>query len=120
VDDNEDFVEMLAVLVRDAGHDVRTALDGGAALSIALSYHPDVVLLDLGLPVLSGIDVARKLRQHPETATAHVVALTGWGTDDDRRQTSEAGFDLHLTKPTDPSTLERLLAEIAVEGRGHV
>jgi CheY-like chemotaxis protein len=80
------------------------------------AVHPDVVLLDLGLPVMSGMEVARELRQHAETATAHLVALTGWGQAEDRRQTREAGFDLHLTKPTDPNALERLLADVASAG----
>ncbi len=113
VDDNADLVEMLAAGVSALGHDVRKALDGRSALSAAISYRPDVVLLDLGLPVMGGIEVARQLRRRPETATARLVALTGWGQAEDRRQTEEAGFDRHLTKPTDPKTLERLLAEFA-------
>jgi len=111
VDDNADLVEMLALLVEAAGHDVRKALDGRSAVSAALAYRPDVVLLDLGLPVMSGLEVARELRGRQETAHVRLVALTGWGQAEDRRQTEEAGFDRHLTKPADPETLNRLLQE---------
>jgi PAS domain S-box-containing protein len=113
VDDNVDLVEMLAIVVEGLGHDVRKALDGRTAISAATAYRPDVVLLDLGLPVISGIDVARQLRQRPETAHVYLVALTGWGQAEDRARTREAGFDHHLTKPTDPRALEQLLYEVA-------
>lgn len=113
VDDNVDLVEMLAIVVTQLGHDVRKALDGRSAIAAALSYRPDVVLLDLGLPVINGIEVARELRQRPETASARLIALTGWGQPEDRVRTREAGFDAHLTKPTDPGTLGRVLGEIA-------
>ena len=104
---------MLGLVVSGLGHEVRKALDGRSAVSAALSYRPDVVLLNLGLPLMTGIEVARELRRHPETADTQLVALTGWGQMEDRRQTQEAGFDHHLTKPTDPKTLERLLTEFA-------
>jgi PAS domain S-box-containing protein len=113
VDDNTDLVEMLALSVEGMGHDVRTALDGQSAISAALSYVPDVVLLDLGLPIVNGLDVARALRRHRNLANVRLVALTGWGQEYDRRHTSEAGFDYHLTKPTDPEILERLLAHFS-------
>jgi PAS domain S-box-containing protein len=116
VDDNADLVEMLAVLVAGLGHDVRKALDGRSAVSAAMAYRPDVVLLDLGLPVMSGIEVARELRRFPEMAAVRLVALTGWGQAEDRQRTAEAGFDRHLTKPTDPETLKALLAELAEGG----
>jgi CheY-like chemotaxis protein len=115
VDDNADLVEMLAAVVTSLGHDVRKALDGSTALSAAMAYQPDVVLLDLGLPVMGGMDVARELKRNPATARARLVALTGWGQAEDRRLTTLAGFDQHLTKPTDPKTLERLLAKFAAE-----
>jgi CheY-like chemotaxis protein len=113
VDDNADLVEMLVTMVAGLGHDVRKALDGRSAVSAGLAYEPDVVLLDLGLPLLSGIEVARELRRSPALAKTLLVALTGWGQVEDRRQTQEAGFDFHLTKPADPETLERLLATFA-------
>jgi CheY-like chemotaxis protein len=113
VDDNADLVDMLATVVINLGHDVRKALDGRTALAAATVYHPDVVLLDLGLPVMSGIEVARELRRSPDGAGLRLVALTGWGQPEDRRQTEEAGFDQHLTKPTDPQALAALLARYA-------
>jgi PAS domain S-box-containing protein len=115
VDDNYDLVQMLDLAIQAMGHEVRTALDGQSAISAALSYRPDVVLLDLGLPIVSGLDVARELRRHPEMTNLRLVALTGWGQDDDRRHTSEAGFDYHLTKPTDPDELQTVLAKFASE-----
>ena len=118
VDDNADLVEMLAVAVECAGHDVRTALDGRTAISAALSYRPDVMLLDLGMPLMGGLEVARELRQHPEMANLRLVAVTGWGQVEDRRRTQEAGFDHHLTKPTDPQKMQDLLTQIANERAG--
>jgi CheY-like chemotaxis protein len=113
VDDSADLVEMLGLVVEGFGHDVRKTLDGRSAIAVALAYRPDVVLLDLGLPVISGEDVARELRRHPEMAATRLVALTGWGQAEDRRRTKDAGFDDHLTKPTDPRELQRLLADVA-------
>jgi PAS domain S-box-containing protein len=113
VDDNADLVEMLALSIEAAGHQVRKALDGPGALLAAMEYHPDVVLLDLGLPRMSGIEVAGELRRRPETADTTLVALTGWGQEEHQRATQAAGFDYHLTKPTDPQELHRLLADIA-------
>lgn len=84
---------MLKLTVEGMGHEVRTALDGLSAISAAVSYRPDVVFLDLGLPIISGLDVARELRRHREIAHMRLVALTGWGQEEDRRHTSEAGFD---------------------------
>ncbi|MBP1636553.1 MAG: arcB 2, partial [Acidobacteria bacterium] len=120
VDDNADAVQMLATVLEYAGHDVRKALDGRNAVSTALSYRPDVVLLDLGLPGMSGLDVARELRRHAETAGARLVAVTGWGQAEDRERTRAAGFDHHLTKPANPEELWELLRRIAGElaGRG--
>lgn len=115
VDDNADLVEMIALVVESAGHEVRKAFDGSSAMSTALSYRPDVMLLDVGLPGLNGIEVARELRRRPEMVATRIIAITGWGQTDDRRRTAEAGFDAHLTKPTDPETLQRLLSEFAKE-----
>jgi PAS domain S-box-containing protein len=113
VDDNADLLELLATCVEAAGHTVRRARDGQSAVSVALSYRPDVMLVDLGLPGLSGIEVARELRRHPEMKSTRLVALTGWGQPEDRRRTEEAGFDRHLIKPVDADAIERLLAEYA-------
>jgi two-component system CheB/CheR fusion protein len=109
VDDNEDAVESLAALLRTAGHSVQIAYDGAAAISLAETARPDVVVLDLGMPRMSGFEVARWLRRQPWGAAIRLVAVTGWGQDEDRRRSREAGFDSHLTKPVDP---DELLAEI--------
>jgi CheY-like chemotaxis protein len=99
------------------GYDVRTAADGVEALEVAAAFRPEVVLLDLGLPRLSGYEVAQRLRGLEGCAGAFLVALTGWGQDQDRRRSREAGFDRHLVKPVDPDALDALLRE-AVPGNG--
>jgi signal transduction histidine kinase/CheY-like chemotaxis protein len=114
VDDNGDAADSLAVLLRLMGNDVRTARDGPAALEAAGAYRPDVVLLDLGLPRMSGYEVCRRLREGHFANGPLVVALTGYGQDEDRRRTREAGFDHHLVKPVNPDELGEVLAE----GRG--
>jgi PAS domain S-box-containing protein len=115
VDDNPDFVQMLELAIEGMGHDVRKALDGRTGIAAALSYRPDVVILDLGLPIVSGLEVARQLRQHHEMAATRLIALTGRGQEEDRRRTAAGGFDYHLTKPTNPEELERLLAGFAAD-----
>jgi signal transduction histidine kinase len=110
VDDNADAAESLALLLRLRGHDVHLAPDGPAALALAGQCAPDVVLLDLGLPGMDGHEVGRRLRLQPGLDKALVVALTGSGTEDDRRLSREAGFDHHVVKPIDPEELDRLLA----------
>ncbi len=117
VDDSADLVEMLSLVVERAGHEVQKALDGQTALSAARTFQPDVLLLDLGLPDMSGIDVAHALRRDPATAGVCLVALTGRGQVEDQRQTAEAGFDRHLTKPTEPDSLLQLLAELSQANR---
>ena len=114
VDDNVDLVEMLAMVVEGAGHHVRKAFDGRSAISAALEYQPDLILLDVGMPDLNGTEVAKELRRHRELSGARIVALTGWGQAEDRQRTADAGFDDHLTKPADPATIERILEEVAV------
>jgi CheY-like chemotaxis protein len=110
VDDNVDAAESLAMLLRLGRHDVRTAHDGPTALQVAEAFRPEVVLLDIGLPRMDGYEVARQLREREGMGKALLVALTGYGQDEDRRRSLEAGFDAHLTKPADPSVLQRLLA----------
>jgi PAS domain S-box-containing protein len=110
VDDNRDAVESLARLLRLAGHEVQLAIDGPSALEAAAAYRPEVVLLDIGLPGMSGHDVARQLRATPEGRGLLLVAVSGWGQEDDRRRSREAGFDHHLVKPVDPDALRQLLA----------
>jgi CheY-like chemotaxis protein len=110
VDDNEDAAESLAALLEISGYEVRTAFDGLAALAVAFEFTPDAVILDLGMPGLSGYEVASRLRADERTRNAILVALTGWGQDDERRKTREAGFDHHLVKPIEPGALNTLLA----------
>jgi two-component system, chemotaxis family, CheB/CheR fusion protein len=113
VDDNVDTAESLALLLRLKGHEVETAHDGPAALERASSFHPEVVLLDIGLPGLDGYQVASRLRQQSRTAKALLVALTGYGQEEDQHLAREAGFDHHLTKPVDLLVIYELLARPA-------
>lgn len=110
VDDNADAAESLAVLLRLGGHQVRIAHDGPGALADAAAELPDLVFLDLGMPGMDGYEVARRIRQDPGLRRVILVALTGWGQEQDRRRTRETGFDHHLTKPADPEALHQLLA----------
>jgi PAS domain S-box-containing protein len=112
VDDNRDAAESLAMMLHMMGNEVRTAHDGLEAVAAAEAFRPDVVLLDLGMPKLNGYAAARRIRQQPWGRDMALVALTGWGQDDDRRKSKEAGFDHHLVKPVEASALERLLAEL--------
>jgi signal transduction histidine kinase/ActR/RegA family two-component response regulator len=110
VDDNVDAAEMLAALLAAHGHDVRTAHRGEAALATAGTFRPEVALLDIGLPDIDGYELARRLRGVAGADPLHLVALTGWGQDGDRARALAAGFDRHLTKPTEP---ELVLAAVA-------
>jgi signal transduction histidine kinase/DNA-binding response OmpR family regulator len=113
VDDNVDGAESLATLLRLVGHEVRVAHDGPAGIEAAAGWRPDVVVLDIGLPGMSGYEVARHLRTRPETQDAVLVAATGYGRDEDRKRSREAGFDHHLVKPVDLATLRPLLDSIS-------
>jgi len=94
------------------GHDTRTADDGLQALEVAESLRPDLVLLDIGMPRLNGYDTCRQLREQAWARGVVIVALTGWGQDDDRRRSREAGFNHHLVKPVDRSALVTLLSAL--------
>jgi signal transduction histidine kinase/ActR/RegA family two-component response regulator len=111
-DDNSDSATSLGILLNDAGYDVRTAGDGAQALETAAQFRPDVVLLDIGMPKLNGYEVARHVRRQPWGRNVLLIAVTGWGGADHRQQTTQAGFDHHLTKPVDPAALIRLLASV--------
>jgi len=110
VDDNEDAAATLALLLGLMGHETRTANDGLAALAVTDEFHPDVALLDIGMPKLNGYDTARRLRQDSWGRDMLLVALSGWGQDADRLKSSKAGFDMHLVKPVDIAEIQRLLA----------
>ncbi|MGJ7914779.1 ATP-binding protein [Massilia sp. LXY-6] len=109
-DDNADAVEMLRALLEIEGHRVDVAGDGLAALEAAAAFLPDVAFLDIGMPGLNGYEVARRLRATPALAHARLVAVTGWGTQEDRARSEAAGFDAHLTKPVDLDVLKAIIA----------
>jgi PAS domain S-box-containing protein len=109
VDDNRDTADSLRMLLSLGGREVRTAGDGIQAVTEAEQFRPDLVLLDIGLPVMDGYEVAREIRSRPWGSETVLVALTGWSREEDRILTKQAGFDYHLTKPADPKELEALL-----------
>ena len=110
VDDNQDAADSLGMLLQLLGAEVLVVHDGRAALEALDSFRPGVVVLDLGMPGMSGLEVARRMREDPAHRAITLVALTGWGQRDDRRRTREAGFDYHLVKPADLTVLRRILA----------
>jgi signal transduction histidine kinase/CheY-like chemotaxis protein len=110
VEDHLDAAESLRILLEMTGYEVRVAHTGPDGLTAAETYRPDVVVCDIGLPGMDGYRVARALRENPATAAARLIALTGYGQEEDRRRAREAGFDEHLTKPADPAVLGSLLA----------
>jgi len=112
VDDNHDSAESIATLLQISGHRTFVVHDGVSAVEAAEHLRPDVVLLDVGLPKLSGIDACRRIRSHPWGKGMVIVALTGWGQESDRSKTREAGFDAHLVKPVDYADLLQLLAAL--------
>lgn len=112
VDDNVDAANSLALALRLSGQRVRVAYDGETALSFVAEDPPEAVLLDLGMPGMDGYQVAQRLRGNPATCKILIVALTGWGQDEDRRKSHDAGFDHHLVKPVDPIVVNRVLAAL--------
>jgi CheY-like chemotaxis protein len=110
VDDNRDSTESLARLLRLTGHKVETALDGATGLKAARSHRPEVIFLDIGLPEMDGYEIAKLLRQDRDLAKVTLIAMTGFGQEEDRRKAQEAGFDGHMVKPADPVDVEKLLA----------
>jgi CheY-like chemotaxis protein len=117
-DDNSDAVEALALQLRLAGHDVRSANDGVEALEVAETFAPQVVLLDLGMPRMDGYETAREIRRKWWGKSATLVALTGWGGQQDRQKTSDAGFDAHLVKPVTEFDLFQAIASARTPSRG--
>jgi CheY-like chemotaxis protein len=108
-DDNQDAADTLAMILELAGHEVRVAHDGRTAFAVAADFRPEFALLDLGMPTLSGYELATALRAETWGRDMQLIALTGWGQDADRQSAAAAGFDRHLTKPVDPSVIEELL-----------
>jgi len=112
VDDNADAAETLLMLLEVLGHSVRVFHDGIAALDSAIADPPDVMLVDIGLPGIDGYEVARRARREPRLSGVKLVALTGYGMEEDKQKSKAAGFDVHLVKPVDASTLEKLVARL--------
>ncbi|MES2570599.1 MAG: ATP-binding protein [Verrucomicrobiota bacterium] len=110
VDDNVDTAQALMRLLKRAGHDLHVAYDGYSALEKARAYRPEVVLLDIGLPEMDGYEVAARMREEPQCANALIIALSGYGQEEDRRRSKAAGFDYHLVKPADMGELTQLLS----------
>jgi CheY-like chemotaxis protein len=117
VDDNLDAAESLGMLLEMLGHEVHTAHDGLEAVGAVAQFQPDVVLLDIGLPKLNGYEAARRIREQNGGTGPVLVALTGWGQEEDRRLSKEAGFDHHMTKPVDFADLQKVLGEIGPEAK---
>src|SRR6202521_579975 len=111
VDDNQDSAESLATLLKLTGHEVHIAHDGLEAVEEAAAFQPQVVLLDIGLPGINGYEAARRIREQQRSKALTLVALTGWGQEEDRRRSEEAGFDAHMVKPVDFPPLIKLLDE---------
>ena len=112
VDDNVDSADSIAMLLQVSGHEVRVVYSGQDALDMAGKYQPDIVLLDIGLPVMDGYEVARRLRKHPELKEVKLIAVTGYGQESDRLQSQEAGFDYHLVKPVDAQKLQEVMVAV--------
>lgn len=115
VDDNRDSADSLAMLLRLTGNEVHTGYDGLEGVETAERLQPDVVLLDIGMPNLNGHDACRRIREEAWGKDMVLIALTGWGQEEDRRRTVEAGFDAHMVKPVDPTALLKLLASLSVQ-----
>lgn len=112
VDDNQDAAISLSMLLRLQGHEVRVTHNGASALELAASFRPSVIFLDIGMPGMDGYEVARRVRNTPDLENTILAALTGWGQQEDRRRTAEAGFDHHLVKPPEPQAVEAVLAAL--------
>jgi CheY-like chemotaxis protein len=109
VDDNVDAADTLTLLLRNGGHDVHTAYGGRDAIQIADTLRPDVVLLDIQMPKMSGYDLVRELRRYERAPRPLLIAVSAWGQESDKLASKQAGFDHHLTKPVDPEALLRLV-----------
>jgi CheY-like chemotaxis protein len=118
VDDNHDAADSLAMFLKFLGASVQVAYDGTTAIDMVARSQVEIVLLDIGMPMLDGYEVARRLRELPESRDLLLIAMTGWGQEEDKRRTTLAGFDHHLVKPVDPVKLERLLAQYSPKSSG--
>ncbi len=114
-DDNRDAAMSLAMMLNLMGNDAKTAHDGLEALDVAAAFRPELILLDIGMPRLNGYDTARQIREQPWGKSIVLVALTGWGQEEDRRKSQDAGFDFHMVKPIEPAALEKLLTGLKAD-----
>ena len=115
VDDNIDAAGTLEMMLKFMGNEVRTAHDGLEGLEAAAAFAPEAILMDIGMPELNGYEACRRMRQEPWGKNIVIVALTGWGQDEDKRRSREAGFNGHLVKPVEPAAIEKLLASLEPE-----
>ncbi len=116
MDDNRDSAISLGMMLELMGNEVRTAHDGLEAVKAAEVFRPDVVLMDIGLPKLNGYEAARRIRGQTWGGDMVLIAVTGWGQEDDKRRSKEAGFNFHMVKPVEPAALEKLLAGLLTPG----
>jgi PAS domain S-box-containing protein len=112
VDDHEDSAKIMAIMLKKMGNEPRTAFNGAEAIEVAEVFRPDLIFLDIGMPKLNGYDAARRIREQPWGRDILLVALTGWGQEEDKRRSREAGFNFHLIKPIEPGALKKLLADL--------
>jgi DNA-binding response OmpR family regulator len=117
-DDDQDSAESLAMLFQMMGHDVRAAQNGLAAVDLAESFRPHLIVLDIGMPGVDGNEACRRIRQHSWGQAAIIAALTGWTRDEDKDRSEQAGFDHFLVKPVDPKALDALIAAVAARHAG--
>ena len=120
VDDNLPSAMTLTWVMEANGHDVRTCDNGRDAVVLAKAFHPDVVLLDIGMPIMDGLETCQALRKDPETAATVIVAQTAWGDAHMRAETASAGFDFHIVKPLDLDEVERIVALSATRRHGRL
>jgi DNA-binding response OmpR family regulator len=118
VDDNHDSALSLAMVLSIMGHETRTAHDGETALATAEEFHPDVVLLDIGLPKMNGYEVAQRIREKTWGTAMFLIAVTGWGQAEDRARSAEVGLNMHMVKPVEPSVLQAVLAGLNRSANG--
>lgn len=114
IDDNKDLTEIMCDLIGFLGHKTICSQDGKDGIAMAKEHHPDVIICDIGLPVMDGYEVAQQLRKDDEIKETFLIALSGYAGPEDRKRSREAGFDRHLAKPADISAIERVIAEAAM------
>ncbi|MEA5093401.1 MAG: response regulator [Sedimentibacter saalensis] len=114
IDDNKDLTEIMCDLIGFLGHKTICSQDGKDGIAMAKEHHPDVIICDIGLPVMDGYEVAQQLRKDDEIKETFLIALSGYAGVEDRKRSREAGFDRHLAKPADISAIERVIAEAAM------